>query len=337
MRTRLRGFGRWSATAVLAGTVATTAVAAGASGAVTPPGIGPDYSLAVAVSPSNGSAKSVTATCPPGMKVIGAGGEVTDTGYAHASGDGDAQVSLTDIVPAADLRSVTVTAGIRDPLNWNFATDTFTVTAQARCARTLVSPVVTGLERVSGSAPDNGTSASHKAATATCTTGKILVGTGFQLDQANGKVFVNRVWPTGVDDGVQVDAYDDLLNATGQVALGDLVAPPVYNGVWDLKAFAICIDKGVSPLTAAGTDLEGGISGSTTQSCPAGRVVTTTFVDVQDEWQAGYSASTAAIEALSLDRNTKKAGPWPVADSSTVRVSIDQTSGWVAFVYPYCR
>jgi len=269
--------------------------------------------------------------------VIGAGGEITDTGYAHLSGNGDGQVSITDMVPSADLKSVTVTAGIRDPLNWTFGVDTFTVTAQAQCARTLVAPVVTGLERVAGSSPSNGTSDSHKNATASCSTGKVLLGTGFTLSGANGKVFVNRVWPTGVMDGVTVDAYDDLLNATAQVALGDLVVPPAYNGVWDLKAFAVCADPGGAFTTVGGTDLGGGVSGTTTQYCPVGTVVTANFVDLQDEWAAGYFYSTAAIEALTLGEGKKSPAPVPAQQFSTVRASIDQSSDWVAYVYAWCQ
>jgi hypothetical protein len=243
----------------------------------------------------------------------------------------------SDMVPSVDLKSVTVTAGIRDPLDWTFATDTFTVTAQAQCARTLVAPVVTGLERVAGSSLSNGTAASHKNATASCSAGKTLLGNGFQLRGANGKVFVNRLWPTGVMDGVSVDAYDDLLSATAQVALGDLVVPPAYNGVWDLKAFAVCADLGVALTTVGGTDLGGDVSGTTTQDCPVGTVVTANFVDLQDEWALGYFYSTAAIEALALGQSKKPPAPLPAQQFSTVRASIDQTSDWVAFVYAGCR
>ncbi len=291
----------------------------------------PDTQLVVATSASNGSSKSVTATCPKGTQVIGTGGKITDTGYGDASG-GDGQVSVTDIVPTADLSAVVVTAGVRDPLNWDGSVDTFTVTAQALCARTLTVPYVTGLERVSATSLESGTNLPLKMVWAYCSPGKHILGTGFQLNRANGKVFVNRVWPTGTMEGVEVHAYADVLNYTGQVAEGDLNAPPPWSGVWDLKAFAICAD--VNSGTMIGNAGIGNVESATeTLTCPLGTVPTTVFVDLLGDYQVDYRLSTMALEALSLD--PAKPGPGSVY-TTTTRVSIDQASDWVMFVYPHC-
>jgi hypothetical protein len=78
--------------------------------------------------PTYGPSDSVTVTCPEGFKVTGAGGAIVDpTDDAHG------HVSLDDIRPADDLRSVTVTAFETDDEQANAFTGDWQVRATALC------------------------------------------------------------------------------------------------------------------------------------------------------------------------------------------------------------
>ena len=128
-----------------------------------------------ATSPLNSSNKSVTATCPAGKRVLGTGADINA---------GNGQVGIDDMRPNPGLTAVTVQAledetGQAGP--WN-------VTAYAICANPLA-----GLERVSATSSLD--SSSNRAATATCSPGKTLIGTGSDINAGTGQVQQIEVLP----------------------------------------------------------------------------------------------------------------------------------------------
>jgi hypothetical protein len=159
-------------------------------------------------SPSTSATKSVTATCPAGLDLIGTGGRVTN---------GDGEVVVTDIVPNSALTSVRVTAAENGgfPGSWQ-------VTAVAVCTSEASS-----LTRVSASSEDDGTSVSPKDASVSCSGGEVALGMGYRLTGANGNVFPNLLTPVGSPpDMAVVSAFEDL----------------DYAPTWDLEVYAICGD-----------------------------------------------------------------------------------------------
>ena len=114
-----------------------------------------------AVSATNSVNKSATVSCPAGKKVLSASADVTP-------GDGD--VLIDDVRPNADLQSVTVNA-LEDETG---TTADWAVTAIAICAYP-----PPGLERVSATSPLN---SQNKSVTATCPSGKRVLGTGADLN-----------------------------------------------------------------------------------------------------------------------------------------------------------
>src|SRR5688572_14587078 len=88
------------------------------------------------LSDNTSTAKSITATCPDGLDLIGTGAQVIG---------GNGQVLITDIVPSASLRSVTVTGAEDGPYDL-----TWKVQAVAVC-----SSVASSLSRVSATSDDN--------------------------------------------------------------------------------------------------------------------------------------------------------------------------------------
>jgi hypothetical protein len=157
-----------------------------------------------ATSASNSTNKSATATCPTGKKVLGAGGEIAAGGR---------QVSMVHIRPNSTLTAVTVT-GAEDGTgfagNWS-------VRAYAICATP-----PRGLQRVAATSASD---SSDKVATATCPTGKGLVGTGGEITGGVGQVVLDLIpfptEPMGVDAG-------GLEDDTG------------FAGNWSVTSYAIC-------------------------------------------------------------------------------------------------
>lgn len=228
---------------------------------------GQSWKLVTALSVSDGLAKSVTATCPPGMQVTGAGGRVVSTTFG--------KVTIDDIAPGPALMSVTVTAAIRYDY-WDPAVDAFQVEATARCARTAATDtapaVVTGLTLIPAGSPENGTSDTNKTAVAACPAGKTLYGTGFELNGADGKVMVNEVVP------------DALLRSVTVTALNYNPSDPTkpFAGVWDLAGFAICGDsRGHDDLGQATSTSDGTLEKSVTApACAAGTLLTGAGLDI---------------------------------------------------------
>jgi hypothetical protein len=155
-------------------------------------------------SPTDSSDKSVTATCPAGRRLVGAGGELAgNTG----------QVVLEDIVPNPGLTSVRVT-GVEDETGTD---ETWAVFARAICAN-----APPGLELVTAAGePDSDLA----GVTAACPAGKNLLGIGAEIEGGDGQVVLDDVRPNALLTTNTVTAFED---ETG------------FGLAWFPRAYAIC-------------------------------------------------------------------------------------------------
>jgi hypothetical protein len=169
--------GRWLA-------VGAAAVAAAAVGLLVGP-LGPAFAAGTptrfeATSPLNTDAtKSVTVACPGTSRVFAAGGKVIG---------GGGRVVLRGVVPDGSLTSVTVLAQARVG-----HTGTWALTAYAVCDTSPVPPVLAPPSTPAG--PDM---------IASCPVGRRVYGTGFLLQAATDKAFVNGVVPNAALTQVRV-------------------------------------------------------------------------------------------------------------------------------------
>jgi hypothetical protein len=145
-----------------------------------------------------------TPSCGNGRSVIGAGGRVNE---------GVPEVVMEDIVPSADLKTVTV-RGVEMPGSTD---NDWSVTAYAICANTPA-----GLQRVSF--PTAASSTSHQSVGGSCPAGKALYGTGVEVVAGNGNVLLSGVNIIGND---QVNVWADEI-------LGG------YGSNWSITAYGIC-------------------------------------------------------------------------------------------------
>lgn len=189
------------------------------------------------------STKTVTAVCPVGKRVTGAGGDITG---------GLGQVVIDDLAPTAT--SVRVTGYEDDTgttVNWS-------VRAYAICANPLP-----GQQIVTASAVSN--SVSGTGVTATCPVGKRLIGTGGELTGATGQVVMDDITPSSTLSSVRVTGFED---DNGTAAN------------WSVRAYAVCAYPlaGLSRVTA--TSASNSLTAkSTTANCPVGRKLTGTGGD----------------------------------------------------------
>jgi hypothetical protein len=149
--------------------------------------------------------KSRTAVCPAGKVVIGSGGTISV---------GGGQVILDELFPSGADR-VTTTAYEDD----NGTSANWLVRALATCA-----PAPAGYERVPA-AVSASNSTSPKSATATCPSGKYLIGTGARIEGGLGQVVLDDVTPSTSLQSIRVTAYED---EDGTAAN------------WTVRAYAIC-------------------------------------------------------------------------------------------------
>jgi hypothetical protein len=155
-------------------------------------------------SPTNSSDKSVTATCPTGTRLVGAGGEIAGT---------LGQVLLEEVVPDPGLTSVRVT-GVEDETGTD---DTWALFARAVCAN---APPGLELVTVAGE-PDSDLA----GVTAGCPAGKNLLGTGAEIEGGDGQVVLDDVRPNALLTTNTVTAFED---ETG------------FGFTWFPRAYAIC-------------------------------------------------------------------------------------------------
>jgi hypothetical protein len=164
----------------------------------------PDPVFSSGGSPANAA---VTATCPAGTRVVGAGGGIPSDGSPPL------QVVMYRLTPDAGLTSVTVAGHedeVGDDLGW-------VVFASPICG---VAPP--GLELVVANSPSD---SSDKSVTATCPAGKNLLGAGARISGGVGEVVIDDVAPNHALTGVLVTGLED---ETG------------YSGTWAAHAYAIC-------------------------------------------------------------------------------------------------
>ncbi|MEV4140126.1 hypothetical protein AB0J72_49205 [Dactylosporangium sp. NPDC049742] len=154
------------------------------------------------------SATATTASCPAGKSVIGAGAKVNN---------GQGEVVLDDVIPSANLKTVTAKA-YRVP---GSAHSGWTLTAYAICANTPA-----GLQLVSW---DTGplTSTAHQSLNWHCdesTSPKGTFGGGFAIDSGLGNVLPSTL---------NIYSSDDMSAAADEFHAG-------YAGNWNLTLYLIC-------------------------------------------------------------------------------------------------
>ena len=243
--------------------------------------------------------QSVTATCPVGKVLTGAGYEVNG-----ATGEAVVDDFRPNGGVAAAPTAVSVGAYEAEPFAGNWS-----VTAYAVCANPLA-----GLVRISAT----GASASNdfQSATATCPVGKVLTGTGFELNGATGEGVVDDFRPNGgvaaAPTAVTVGAYE----------------AEAFAANWSVTAYAICANPlaGLVRASATGASTSNDFQ-SVTAACPAGKVLT----------GAGFELNGATGEAV-VDDFRPNGGP--AAAPTTVNVGAyeeDAFAGnWSSTSYGIC-
>jgi hypothetical protein len=207
--------------------------------------------------------KSVTVSCPAGLRVVGAGFELTG-----AVGS----VVLDDFIPSTT--SVTVGAGeivgAGEPSDGTTAS--WSVGATAVCA----SPPP-GLQIVSQ--PSSFGPGGARQATATCPAGKQLIGAGSSLSNGFGQI--------------SVKALDISTTAATASAIDD---EDGYSGPWSVSAYAVCADPlpGLQ-IVLASTDHVSTPTKVVTAACPAGKRA------LGAGWNLGASEQVLAIDAFIAD------------------------------------
>jgi hypothetical protein len=120
---------------------------------------------------------------------------------------------LDEVIPNAALTSVTAT-GFEDDSGtdreWRMDVDAVCATPPP------------GLERIVATSPSN---SSNKSVTATCPSGKNLLGTGGEIDGGRGQVVLDDVTPNAALTSVTVTGLED---ETG------------HGAPWSLGSYAIC-------------------------------------------------------------------------------------------------
>jgi hypothetical protein len=166
----------------------------------------PGLELVSAPSATDSVAKAVVASCPAGKRVLGAGGEITG---------GGGQALLKVVLPDAGLTSVTA----RGREDQNGTTENWSVTAYAVCAN-----AVAGLERVVAPSPTN---SDNKGVTATCQSGKQLIGAGVELG-GDSQVVLDELLPSADLTNVRAAGLEDEDGTTSS---------------WRVNAVAICANS----------------------------------------------------------------------------------------------
>jgi hypothetical protein len=164
----------------------------------------PGLALVTGESPNNSSDKSAFAGCLGGKRVVGVGAVIVD---------GQGQVVLDEVGPFASLTGVAAT-GIEDE---NGYANNWTLRVHALCA-----DPPPGLELVTARTDPDSDPAS---VTATCPSGKNLLGTGADISLGLGQVALDDVRPNAALTSTTVTAFED---ETGLATN------------WNLIAFSIC-------------------------------------------------------------------------------------------------
>ncbi|MDG4801207.1 hypothetical protein [Micromonospora sp. WMMD980] len=158
---------------------------------------------------------------------------------------------------------------------------------------TPASAAVPGLVRISAVSATN--SNDYRTVTATCPAGKVLTGTGYELNGATGEAVVDDLRPNGgpatAPTSVTVGAYE----------------ADAFAGNWSVTAYAICANPlaGLVRASVAGASNSNDFR-SVAAPCPAGKVLT----------GAGYEVNGATGEAV-VDDFRPNGGPATAPTSVT--------------------
>ncbi|MFI7487988.1 hypothetical protein ACIBXA_06345 [Micromonospora echinaurantiaca] len=262
-----RRFGPRALSLIAGAAVAATVVVPAAPASAAVPGL-----VRVSTTSASNSTdfRSVTATCPVGKVLTGAGYELNG-----ATGEAVVDDFRPNGGAATAPTAVTVGAYEAEAFAGNWS-----VTAYAICANP-----VAGLVRVSATSASN--SNDFRSVTATCQVGKVLTGTGYELTGVTGEGVVDDFRPNG-----------GVATAPTSVTVGAYEAD-AFAGNWTATAYAICANPPAglvrnSAVSASNsTDFH-----SVTATCPAGKVLT----------GAGYELNGVTGEAV-VDDFRPNGGP----------------------------
>lgn len=245
-------------------------------------GVVVDAGRELAQSPNDSSStKSVTAICPAGKQLMGAGGEVVS---------GLGQVIFDDLTPGPG--GVTV-KGAEDetgnPGSWD-------AEALAICG-----PPLPGLQRVSATSPLD---SSNKSVTATCPAGKRVVGTGSDINAGNGQVGIDDMRPSPDLTSVTVQALED---QNGQA------------GPWNVIAYAMCANPiaGLERVSATSA-LNSDANKAAIVACPNGKSVVGMGSDINagvgqvQQIEVFANDALTEVDVLAIEDEDTYSGPWSV-------------------------
>ena len=165
----------------------------------------PGLEIVAATGPSNSNNKHMTAACPAGKRLVGAGGEIVGE---------ESLVVMNDLIPNPELTKVVV----RGVENQNGTADDWLVRAYAICANPLA-----GLELVTGASANNSEPA--KSGLASCPAGKRVLGAGAEIIGGLGQVVLDDMIPSAGLTSVTVTGREDQ-DGTAED--------------WRARAYAIC-------------------------------------------------------------------------------------------------
>lgn len=215
-----------------------TAVATAAAGGVVVFGVAtPAHAVTIGASSGFNAVVSqfAQATCPMGLNLVGAGGQVNG---------GGGNVVMTDVIPNVATDAVTV---------WGHTKGAFggmwEVVAVAICEP------VAGVVQISVTSAFNG--AAVKVVNPVCPAGTNLTGLGWELVNGNGEVFPDTAVPAPGLGGATIGATEN----------------GAYMPPWLIRGFALCAPPaGFSPQRLAAVNGPNGVSPkqAVTPACPAG-------------------------------------------------------------------
>jgi hypothetical protein len=145
--------------------------------------------VVAATGPSNSNNKHMTAACPAGKRLLGAGGEIVGQ---------ESRVVMNDLIPNPELTAVTV----RGVENQNGTAANWFLRAYAVCASPLP-----GLQLAHGVSGLD--SADSKNALATCQGGRRVVGAAAEITGGVGQVVLDDLTPNAALTTVTATGFED--------------------------------------------------------------------------------------------------------------------------------
>ncbi|MEH0972235.1 hypothetical protein V6U77_13995 [Micromonospora sp. CPCC 205546] len=290
-RRRTRAF-----TLLIGATVAAVVVVPAAPASAAVPGL---VRIAVTSASNSNDFRTVTATCPVG-KVL------TGTGYELNGATGEAVVDdlRPNGGPATAPTAVNVGAYETEAFAGNWS-----LTAYAICANP-----VAGLVRVSATTASD--SNDFRSVTATCPVGKVLTGTGHELNGIMGEGVVDDFRPNG-----------GVATAPTSVFVGAYEAD-AFAGNWSATAYAICANPLAGLVRASAVSpSDSNDFHSVAAACPIGKVLT----------GAGYELNGIMGEGV-VDDFRPNGGPAtaPATVTSGAYEEDTFTGNWTNTAYAVC-